>query len=236
MSEGSLVLKAFGRAVAALVAPALRRVVVQGLGLAALAFAGLAAAAGAVLYCLAPVAWPLFDWLAAALGALAVLALAWLLFPAVVTFVMGFFLDRVATAVEAIDYPERGPPRRRPAAETLAALLRLGLLTIALNLLALPLYLFVPGMNLVLFLALNGYLLGREYFEVVALRRLDARAARAMRNRFGGRVFIGGVLIAGVFALPIVNLLAPVVATAFMLHLFEALSRAEPHSPTRSAV
>jgi CysZ protein len=229
-------LRAFGRALAALAAPALRRIVVRGFGLAVLSYAGLAGAVGAVLYSLAPFAWPLLDWLAAALGTLAVLALAWLLFPAVVTLVMGFFLDRVAAAVEEIDFPGCGPPRRRPPWETAAALLRLGLLTIALNLLVLPLYLFVPGMNLVLFLALNGYLLGREYFEVVALRRLDAGAARAMRNRLGGRVFIGGVVIAGVFALPIVNLLAPVVATVFMLHLFEAWSQAEPHSPNRSAV
>jgi CysZ protein len=235
MTGGSLMLRSLGKAVAGLAAPALRGVVIWGIGLALLSFAGLAAAVGAILYCLAPFASPLLDWLAAVLGTLAVLALAWLLFPAVVTLVMGFFLDRVAAAVEAIDYPGAGPPRRRPLWETVAALLRLGLMTIALNLLALPLYLFVPGMNVVLFLALNGYLLGREYFEVVALRRLDARAARAMRNRLGGRVFGGGVVIAGLFALPIVNLLAPVIATAFMLHLFEA-SRAEPHSLTRSAV
>jgi CysZ protein len=56
-----------------------------------------------------------------------------------------------------------------------------------------------------------------------------------MRNRFGGRIFIGGMVIAGLFALPVVGLVAPVVATAFMVHLFEALSRAGPHAVTRSA-
>jgi CysZ protein len=71
-------------------------------------------------------------------------------------------------------------------------------------------------MNLVLFLALNGYLLGWEHFEVVALGRLDAKAARAMRYRFGGRIFVGGVVIAGLFALPLANLVAPVVATDFV--------------------
>jgi uncharacterized protein involved in cysteine biosynthesis len=224
------------RAFLALGEPALRRVVALGFGLAALSFALLWLAAAAVLYDVARFTWRPLDWLVEALGGLAVLALSWLLFPAVVILTMGFFLDRVAAAVEALDYPHIGPPRHRPIGETVAASLRLGLLTIALNLMALPLYLFVPGMNLVLFLALNGYLLGREYFEVVALRRLDAGAAGAMRNRFGGRVYIGGVAIAGMFAMPLVNLVAPVVATAFMVHLFEALPRAEPHSLTRSAV
>jgi len=224
------------RAFVALRAPELRRVVALGLGLAALSFALLWFAVAAVLYDAVHFAWRPLDWLVEALGGLAVLALSWLLFPTVVTLMTGFFLDRVAAAVEALDYPNRDPPRRRPIVETITAPLRLGALTIALNLLALPLYLFVPGINFVLFLSLNGYLLGREYFEVVALRRLDAGAAGAMRNRFGGRVFIGGVAIAGLFAMPLVNLVAPVVATAFMVHLFEALSRAEPHSLTRSAV
>ena len=229
-------LTALLRAFMALGAPALRRVVGLGLGLAALSFALLWLAAAAVLYDAARFAWRPLDWLVEALGGLAVLALTWLLFPAVVTLILGFFLDRIAAVVEALDYPDNGPPRRRPLGETIMAPVRLCALTITLNLLALPFYLLVPGMNLVLFLALNGYLLGREYFEVVALRRLVAGAARAMRNRFGGRVFIGGVAIAGLFAIPFVNLVAPVVATAFMVHLFEALPRAEPHSLTRSAV
>ena len=105
--------------------------------------------------------------------------------------------------------------------------LRLAALTLVLNLLALPIYLLVPGINLFLFLALNGYLFGRGYFEVIALRRLDVGEARSVRSRFAGRIFLGGVVIAGLFALPLVNLVAPVIATAFMLHIFEALPRVE---------
>ena len=132
--------------------------------------------------------------------------------------------------VEALDYPGLAPARGAPLFETIKATLRLMGLTLALNLLALPVYLLVPGINLFVFLALNGYLLGREYFEVVALRRLDMAGARALRNRFGARVFFGGVVIAGLFALPLVNLVAPVIATAFMVHIFEGLPRADPHA------
>ena len=85
-----------------------------------------------------------------------------------------------------------------------------------------------PGINVFLFLGLNGYLFGREYFEVVALRRFDVAGARQMRQRFGARVFIGGVVIAALFALPLVNLVAPVIATAFMVHIFQELRRREP--------
>jgi len=229
-------LTALCRAFYALSAPPLRRIVALSLVLAVLAFALLWLALAGVLYNTAFFDWRPLNWLINLTGGLAVLALSWLLFPAVVTLIMSFFLERVAAAVEALDYPGYGPPRRQPIRETLGAMLRLTALTLLLNMLALPAYLLLPGINLFLFLALNGYLLGREYFEVVALRRLDAAAARAARNQFGLRVFLGGVVIAALFALPLVNLFAPVIATAFMLHVFEALRRVEPHPLTRSAV
>ena len=217
------------RAISALAEPAMRRVVALSLGLAILTFAALWLATAAFLYHTTFFDWRPLNWLADLLGGLAVLVLSWLFFPAVVTLIMGFYLERVAAAAEALDYPGRGPPRRQPLGEMLAVMLRLTVLTLVLNLLALPVYLLVPGINLVLFLALNGYLFGRGYFEVVALRRLDAGEARAVRSRFAGRIFLGGVAIAGLFALPFVNLVAPVIATVFMLHIFEALPRREPH-------
>jgi CysZ protein len=223
------------RAFSALSAPPLRRIAAESLGFAVLTFGLLWLTVAAALYRAHPFAWRLLDWVVELLGGLAVLGLTWLLFPAVVTLIAGLFVNRIATAVEAMDYPVAAPPRNRPWGEMVAVMLRLTAATIALNLLALPLYLLVPGINLVLFLVMNGYLLGRGYFEVVALRRLDAAAARAVRSRFAGRIFLGGVVIAGLFALPLVNLLAPVIATAFMVHVFEALPRIEPQTATRFA-
>jgi uncharacterized protein involved in cysteine biosynthesis len=229
-------LTAFCRAVHALTTPPLRRIVAFSLALAVVTFALLWLAVAGVLYNTAFFEWRPLNWLADLMGGLAVLVLSWLFFPAVVTLIMSLFLERVAAAVEALDYPGRSPPRSQPIREILRAMLRLTGLTLLLNLLALPAYFLLPGINLFLFLALNGYLLGREYFEVVALRRLDAAATRAARNRFGLRVFLGGVVIAGLFAVPLVNLVAPVIATAFMLHVFEALPRVEPRPLARSTV
>jgi uncharacterized protein involved in cysteine biosynthesis len=217
------------RAIAALGAPPMRRVVILSLALAVLSFAVLWLAVAAFLYHSAWFDWRPLNWLIDLLGGLGVLFVSWLLFPAIVTLIMGFYLERVAAAVEAVDYPGRDPPRHQPLGEMIALTLRLGFLTLLLNLLALPIYLIVPGINLFLFLALNGYLFGRGYFEVVALRRLDAGEARIVRRRFAGRIFLGGMVIAGLFAMPFVNLVAPVIATAFMLHIFEELPRLEPH-------
>jgi CysZ protein len=230
-TTSSAMLIALYRAVYALSTPPLRRIVALSLALALLTFVLLWLAVASVLYNTALFEWRPLNWLTDVMGGLAVLALSWLFYPAVVTLIMSLFLERVAAAVEALDYPGLGPPRRQPIREILGAMLRLTGLTLLLNLLALPAYLLLPAINLFLFLALNGYLLGREYFEVVALRRLDAAATRAARNRFGLRVFLGGVVIAALFALPLVNLVAPVVATAFMLHLFEALHRTSSRIP-----
>jgi CysZ protein len=225
------------RALGDLSSPQLRRVVLLSLALAMATMLLLWLGIGAVLYDTALFHSRLLNGIVELLGGVAVIVLSWLLFPAVVTLVMGFFLDRVAAAVESRHYPSAEAPRHPPFAETAVAMMRLMGLTILLNLLALPLYLMLPGINLFLFLAVNGYLLGREYFEVVALRRLDWGAARAARSRFGGRVFLGGVVIAGLFALPIVNLIAPVIATAFMVHVFEGLRRrAEPRIVARPVV
>jgi CysZ protein len=215
------------RAFADLSAPPLRRVVALALLFAAASFAGLWIAVAITLGHSASFGWRILDWLIQLLGALAVAGLSWLLFPAVVTIVMGFFVERVAGAVEALHYPGRGPPRRASVGETTAVTLRLMSLSILLNLFALPVYVLLPGINFFVFLGLNGYLFGREYFEVVSLRRLDRTAARMVRRRFAGRVFLGGVAIALLFAVPLVNLVVPVVATAFMVHLFERLAPAD---------
>ena len=221
-------LSALPRAFADLSKPALRRIAILGVVIAIASFAVLWGIVAIALAQLVLFDWRLLNWLLDLLGALAVLALSWLLFPAVVTLVMGFFLDRVAAAVESQDYPGRGPARRASVAETAVTTMRLMSMTILINLLALPVYVLMPGINFFVFLGLNGYLFGREYFEVVALRRLEPTAARAMRRRFAGRVSLGGIAIAGLFAVPLVNLVAPVIATAFMVHLFEGLRSVEP--------
>jgi CysZ protein len=223
------------RALAALPEPGLRRAIALGLLVAAAAVGVLWFGFAALLHDGTAGLWRPLAWAAQLLGGLGVLALTWLLFPAVVSLAMGLFLEQVAAAVEARHYPGRAAPRRQPIGQQLQGLLRLAGLGLLLNLLALPLYVGLPGINLFIFLGLNGYLLGREYFEVVALRRLDPPSTRALRHRFGGRVFLGGVVIAGLFALPLVNLVAPVIATAFMLHVFEGLRRAEPAAAVLAA-
>lgn len=220
-------LRALFRALAELFLPPLRRVVVLSLGIAIACFVGVWIGVAVAVGHLPTIGWRPVNWLVDLISLVGVVLLSWLLFPAVVTMVAGLFLERVAAAIEALDYPGRGPPRRQSIQEAIMVGLRLMLMSIAFNLLALPVYALVPFLNVVLFLALNGYLFGREYFELVALRRIDPSQVKSVRHRFGARIFAGGVIIAAIFAVPVVNLVAPVIATAFMVHVFEGLPRTD---------
>lgn len=135
----------------------------------------------------------------------------------VVSLVAGFFLERIAGEVEARDYPADAPGRDQPFLQSLLVAFRFTLVLIAVNLIALPFYL-VPGFNLALFWVVNGYLLGREYFELVALRHLTTSEVEVLRRRHRGRIFLAGVLVAAFATVPLVNLAAPLFATAFMVH------------------
>jgi CysZ protein len=157
-------------------------------------------------------------------GEIAVPVLAWMLFPALTMLILGFFLDGIVAAVESRRYPGLGPIRRRGMLAGLAGTVRLLGEALLLNLLALPLYL-IPPINLFIYYLLNGYLIGRGYFELVALRRVDERVARAMWRRHRGQLVLAGVVVVLLLSLPLFNLVAPVMAAAFMLHVFEGLRR-----------
>ena len=75
-----------------------------------------------------------------------------------------------------------------------------------------------------IFYALNGYLVGREYFEAVAIRRNDPAEAKAVRSGNASKVFVTGVVGAGLLSIPIVNLIAPVIAAAAMTHRYHSVA------------
>lgn len=210
------------RALLQLTDPAIRRVILISVLATVGGFAGLAIGVAALLHLvhLTGIGW--LDWSVDALGGVGTLFVAYLLFPAIVPAVSSLFLDDVVMAVERRHYPERASGTAQPMREMVLAALRFLVVSAALNLLVLPLYL-IPGASLLLFLALNGYLLGRQYYEQVAGRHLGLEALAALRRMHRGRLFVAGVLVCGLAAIPVVNLLVPVVGTAFMVHIFHRL-------------
>ena len=228
------------KAVSQISDPALRRVVLFGVGGAAFVFILLSSLAWWVHDTYADNAlenllkgWGLWEWLLSfilvvvdfmiGLGVFLVLTI---LFPVVATLIVGFFLEDVVAAVEMKHYPNEPVARPQPISEVIGSTGRFALVVIGLNLLCLPLYiifLFLPPLNLVLYYILNGYLVSREYFELVALRRMEPPDASHMRKINKGRLLFAGIIITFLLTIPIVNLLTPVIATAFMVHVFHSL-------------
>ena len=147
--------------------------------------------------------------------------LTFFLFPAVVTAIGSLMLDRVVEAVEARHYPDRPVAPGLGLMESIGPALKFLGVTVGLNLLCLPLLLVAPIFPFVYY-SLNGYLLSREYFELVSMRRLTVADSNAMRLRWRLPLFIAGVGFAFMLTVPILNLIAPVIATAATVHLFEA--------------
>ncbi len=174
-------------------------------------------------------------WLETAIdvfGGLAVFILTWLLFPSVISAFLAFFLDGVAESVEAKHFPGLPPAPGQSAGEALLSALKFLTVMIVLNLLILP-FLLLPPVFPLIFYSMNGYLLGREYFELVALRRLPEADAGALRKAHSKQVFLIGLIIAFALTVPLVNLLAPLIGTAAMVHLFEAWRSKSPY-PART--
>ena len=146
------------------------------------------------------------------------------LVPPVSALVAGFFLDDIAAEVERQHYPSDPPGRPVPTGRGMLLALRFTGLVVLVNLLAL-LLLLLPGINVVVFFVANGYLLGREYFEMSALRHLPEPEALALRRAYAGRVFVAGLLVAALAIVPIANLLTPLFGTAFMAHVFKDVAR-----------
>ncbi|HXB51321.1 MAG TPA: EI24 domain-containing protein, partial [Rhizomicrobium sp.] len=139
--------------------------------------------------------------------------------PPVAALFASLSLDQLAGHIEARDYPENVAP---PAsfARTLRAGLRFAGLVLGANLVLIPVELGLPGAGEMLGLLVNGWLLGREYFELAALRHLQLAEADRLRGRNSGAIWASGTLIALASMIPGIDLIAPLFGTALMVHLF----------------
>ena len=145
--------------------------------------------------------------------------------PMVAAFFGTLFLDRLAGEIEARDYPHDPPALPGSASKTIKAGLRLAGLVVGADVALLPLDIAVPGLGWLASLAANGWLLGREYFELAALRHMPLADADLLRRANAGPIAAGGILIAFLSVIPGLDLIAPLFGTALMVHLFKQMQR-----------
>lgn len=228
-----MILTSFFKALAQLGDPRFRKVLWRGIGLTLGLLAAITALAvwgvgwlvgdAVTLPLLGEVQWVdnVLSW---AFLALMIVLSVFLMVPVASAFV-SMFLDRIAEAVEDRHYPGlpkvKGPPLTDEIVDGLSAM---GVL-IAANIVALVVTLLLPIAGLPLFYAVNGFLLGREYFTLVAMRRIGRRAAKEMRRRHAARIWMAGVLMAVPLSVPVLNLVVPIIGAATFTHLYHRLDK-----------
>ena len=229
-----MIFEAFLKALSQADDPVFRRVLLRAVGLTLLLLAPFVFGFAAFLQWILPesVNIPFYgpvtflDDLASGVGLVVLLFLSVFLMIPVAGMFIGLFLESVAGAVEARFYPNLPPVPRQGLIDALVEGLRFAGLFLVVNLLALIVYLAATALAPLVFWLVNGLLLGREYFQLVAMRRLNRRAADALRRRHFVTVWLAGVLMAVPLSVPLLSLFVPILGVATFTHLFHRLNRA----------
>ncbi len=196
--------------------PPLRKVLLKSVGLAILLLIAFGALLQWLLQFLLPLAHP-YDYIAAILLGLLTLILAFFAMAPVTSLMAAIFLDDVAEEVERTKFPADAPGK--PLSIPRAALLSAKFFGVVLlvNLAAILLWFVIPVFNVAVFFFANAYLLSREFFEMAAMRFRPPEEARRLRQQNAVSVFLSGIVIAAIVIVPVLNLITPVFATAFMV-------------------
>ncbi|MCJ8139840.1 EI24 domain-containing protein [Falsirhodobacter halotolerans] len=226
-------LASFFKALGQVFDPRFRGVLLRGIGLTVLLLAALTALFLWGLETVVPDSVTLpwigpvggLDWVAGAGGLLVMLLASVFLMVPVASAFTGLFLENIVGAVEGRHYPALPEAEALPLGDQIRESAQAFALLIAANILALAVYAFAGPLGPVLFIALNGYLLGREYFILVAMRRVGRAAAKRLHRKHVGRVWLAGALMAAPLSVPIVNLVMPVLGVATFTHLYHRLTR-----------
>lgn len=166
-------------------------------------------------------------WIASIATALGIVFGAVLLMPAITSLVASVFVDEVADHVEREHYPAERPGVALPLPLAMTEGVKTALLTILVYLIVLP-FVFLAGAGFLMFFVATAWLLGREYFELAAMRFRSPDEAKAMRKDNASTIFTAGLIIAAFVSIPIVNLATPLFGMAFMVHMHKRLSGSRP--------
>ena len=176
----------------------------------------------------------LLAWVVSIAAGLGVVLGGIFLMPAITSLVASFFVDEVADHVEREHYPAERPGVALPLGLAFSEGIRTSLLTILVYLIALP-FVLIAGAGFLAFFIATAWLLGKQYFELAAMRFRSPADARLMRKDNAATIFTAGLLIAAFVSIPIVNLATPLFGMAFMVHMHKRLSGSRPEliEPTR---
>lgn len=214
-------LKSAVRAFGDLFSPEFRSVLFKALGMTIALFIAVLVIAELLIASFTHFSWPWADRLVEVGTGLALLIAFFFLMSPVTAAFAGLFLDQIAEKVEERHYPwdPRGTPL--PAGRAILMALQFFIVVLLVNLAVLPMVFF--GFGAFVLVAANAYLIGREYFEMVAMRHMPMEEAKILRKENSPTVFVAALLPAAMSVVPFVNLVVPLFSTAYFTHLFKSV-------------
>ena len=198
-----------------------RSVLFKALGLTLALFVGVLIIAEVLIAGFSHFSWPWADRLVELGTGLALLVAFFFLMSPVTAAFAGLFLDQIAGKVEERHYPLDPPGTTLPAGRAILMAIQFFVIVLLVNLAVLPTVIF--GIGAFVLVAANAYLLGREYFEMVAMRHMPVEEARLMRKENSPVIFIAALLPALLSLVPFANLVVPLFATSYFTHLFKSV-------------
>jgi CysZ protein len=226
------------KALAQMFTPALRAVLLKAVGLALILIVIIGIVLQRVLSTLAQhgadwaeqasgfaphAAWSALAWVLSIMASLGIVTGALFLMPTIAAFIGSFFVDEVGDAVEREYFPAEHAGHALPFFRALVEGINIAVLSLIVYFCALP-FIFFAGLGVIILFLANSYLLGREYFELAAMRFRSVHEARAMRKDNAVYIFLAGMVIAVFVSIPVVNLATPIFAMAFMVHVHKHMS------------
>ena len=211
------------KALADVTSPELRSVLWKAIGLTLLLFVLLLVGVQALFYFVTLLPWPWLETVLAFATGFGLLVLFFFLMVPVTAMFAGLYLDDVAAKVEQKHYGADGIGKPLTLMAGLWVSVRFGLLVLVINVLALP-FIFT-GIGALVLITINAYLLSRQYFEMAAMRFMDPDDAKDFRKDNGLGVFIAGYLPAVMSLVPLLNLIVPLFATSYFVHLFKRVQK-----------
>ncbi len=169
----------------------------------------------------------IISWIVSIAAGLGIVVGAVFLMPAITSLVASVFVDDVADIVEREHYPAEMPGKALPIGVAITEGTKTALLTVLVYIIALP-FVLIAGAGFIVFFIATAWLLGREYFELAAMRFRTPEEAKLLRKQNSATVFTAGLFIAAFVSIPIVNLATPLFGMAFMVHMHKRLSGPRP--------
>lgn len=173
------------------------------------------------------------DWFLVLFTGVALLFVGYFLFAPIMVGVSGLFAEKIIENVEHKYYPNSGSKRAdRPLIEDLKLAARAIGVMLLVNIMFLPLF-FIPLIGQMIFICVNAFLMGREYFYQVAITHMSQSQAEELFDRHQSDVFKAGLLIACISLIPFLNVTIIILGSSMFTHIFH--TKMVPTLPKKSA-